>query len=237
MDNKTLLIAGGAVLVYFLTKGNSPALSLIPGSTAPLASQATGGGFVTYGINSGVKGGNGSFYTVANYDQLANANPNLLNPNYQLTPAEIQTYLSNYSDLQTGLPTFVGNTNYHGIKLNSLAQAAQAHWNGNGCAEKRIFLPLQPPSTAAYIPPPPAPSKSSGGGFLSSALGFVGSALPYVAAILGTDDTPLLNDADQQALFTAGAIITDILPLFANSDPTLVAGIREKLNSVLLEYS
>lgn len=244
-----LILLGGAAAAYFLffkpaTTTTAPVttVSYLPGSTTPIYTTVpattiptTGAAVPTaYGINSGVKGGNGSFYLCSNYAQLAAANPNLNNPNYTMSAAEASQYLANYSDLQTAIPAWIGHKMINGTTPKNIQQASQCHWNEYGCAEKRIFLPLTPPSTAAYIPPP-ATSASGGGSFLSSALGVVTAVLPYAAALLG--ETPKLNDTDLQLVFTGGAVINDILPLFAANDPILVGDIQTRLTSVLKQYS
>lgn len=231
--DKTLLYVGGAAAAYFLfLKPGAAASALLPGSTTATVPAVTNPASMV-GINSGIRGGNGSFYLCSNYAQLAAADPNLMNPNYQMTAAQVNVYLSNYLDLQQGLPGWIGQKDLRGIKSSTLNQCAQEHWSIYGCAEKRIFYPMQPVSSAAYIPPPPAP-KSSGGGssFLSTALSIAGS----VVALLG-DETPVLNDADIQLLFTMSAVIKDILPLYSKADPLLTAAIEQKLNSVLNQYA
>lgn len=233
MKTEQLLLLGGAgIAAYMLLK---PHAQTIPGSgtTIPV-STGSGGTTVLVGKNSGVRGGNGSFYTVSNYNQLLQANPNLGNPQYQMTSSELAQYLANYSDLQQGLPSWVGQKDPTGNIMTSLTRAEQVHWQYHGCAEQRIFLPLQPPSTANYIPPPPntnTSSGSSGGGWLSSALGIATT----VIGLLG--EPAQLNNADAQALFTMSAIIKDILPLYASTDPLLTRAIEVRMNTLLIQYS
>lgn len=253
MSTKTspLLYIGGAAAVYFLflKPKAAPAPVFIPGtnipapapvSTNPLSNlfpvispvQST---VTNYGINSGIKGGNGSFYTVNNYAQLLAANPNLGNPNYTLSPAESSQYLANYSDLQTGLPTWVGQKMLDGTTASNLSMAIQGHWRIYGCAEKRIYLPLQPPSTAAFIPPPANP-KSSGGGssVLGTALGVATSILPL---LLGVDTDPRLSNAEIQVLMTGGAILNDILPLYVPGQPVAAKQAQLRLSDLITQYS
>jgi len=231
--DQILLYGGGALAAYFLFLKPGTTTSLTPGTTStsvPGSTTATG----LIGINSGITDSTGSFYTVSNYNQLLAANPNLGNPNYQMTSAELNQYLANYLDLRQGLPTWIGKKSPSGQTISTMQQAEQVHWQYHGCAEKRIFLPLQPTSNGNYVPPPvnTASSGSSGGSsWVSSALGIATT----VIGLLGPDEQ--LNDADCQALFTMSAIIKDILPLYAESDPILTRAIETRMNALLTQYS
>src|SRR5882724_4506833 len=234
-----LLYGGGALLAYeFFLKPKTTApgtTSVNPISTIFNPSPTTSPTGALIGINSGIKGGNGSFYTISNYNQLLAANPNLGNPNYQLTDAERTQYLNNYLDLQQGLPSWVGRKQPDGIIPANIQQAAQEHWHFFGCAEKRIFLPMQPPSTGAYQPPPPNAGSTSSGGSGSSWISVAGSVAVALVGLLGEADK--LNDADCQLIFTMSAIIKDILPLYQQSDPLLTRAIDNRMNNLLIEYS
>jgi hypothetical protein len=263
-----LVIVGGAAALYFLF-GNSGSSTpgttsvnpitnalaqLLPGSTTTTQQIPT-----TYGINSGIRGGDGSYFTCANYAQLLAVNPNLGNPNYVMTDTENGQYLANYLNLQQALPYWVGQKAIDGTHPANILQAAQVHWRNYGCAAKMIFLPLEPPSGANYVPPPSA-KKSSGSGILGTILKSVtivagaaltvasaGTAAPLIAAgtsvaltaesaIHGVSDT-LLNDSEVQLLFQGAAIIYDILPLYAQNDPLLVAAIKLQLDTLLKQYA
>lgn len=237
--DKTLLYAGGAVAAYLLfikpKTTTVPGTVLVPGSSLPVSSSSL------IAINSGVKGGDGSFYKVSNYSQLVALNPNLSNPNYQLTPAESSQYLSNYLNLQQGLPGWVGQT-YNGVRINSLAQAVQRHWTVYGVANQMVFVPMQPPSNANFVPAQPNVNSSGGGGssWVGSALSTVGSvavaALPYLMAIAGPNE-PVLNDAECQILFTGSAILKDILPYYAQMNRQAVSIIQTGLDDLLTQYA
>ena len=142
-----------------------------------------------------------------------------------MTASEAGQYAANYLDIQQGVATWPGG---------GLTQAnLQKHWTLFGCAEKRIFLPLQPPSGAPFVPTQQN-AKSSGGSssWVSSALTLAGTVLPM---ILGPD--PKLNNADCQMLFTGAAVIRDILPMFRKNNPALVNSIDAKLTDLLKQYS
>lgn len=226
-----IVYIGGAAAVYFLFL--RPAT---PGAASPLASILPGSTTALIGINSGIKGGNGSYYTVSNYAALIAANPNLANPNYQLSPAENAQYIANYQDLQTGLAIFVAQGGVNGVKFNTMQAAAQYHWTNYGPQTQRIFVPMQPPSTAAYVPPPVAPKAASSGNFLSDALSVATKVVPIVAAIAGEYNAPQLNDADVELLFTSAAIIKQILPFYAGSDIVQVNRIDTTLDNLLIQY-
>ena len=251
--NNTLLIAGGAaVALYLLSKSNSTpgapsnpvssALSLLTNAAPAATAQPL------TGINSGILGGNGSFYTVANYSDLAAADPNLLNPKYQLSPIEAQQYYNNYSDLQEwySIP-------YVAAKFGNVQSAMQYHFSTYGCAGKRIFLPLVPPSNANYINPPPQP-KSSGSGILGTLLkigtGVAGTLLAPVtggaslvaaSAAVQAENALIhginsLNDDELAIAFKGAAIAKSILPYFASANPKAVTIINNRIDDVLAPY-
>jgi hypothetical protein len=221
MKSNTLLIAGGAVAAYFLfIKPKTTAVTTLPGGTTlPPGSPIP----TTYGINGGYSGPNAA--VVSNYAQILAANPNIGNPNYQLTPAEAQQYAANYADISQGVATWPGG----------LSQAnLQKHWSLYGCAQRRIFLPLQPPSTANFIPPVNNPNSSGGSSsWVGSAIGTIGS---IALAILGTSGEKL-NNAECQLLITGGLVIKDILPMYAQNNPQYVDMATAKLNDLLTQYT
>jgi hypothetical protein len=192
-----------------------------PATGAPVTTSA-GGTPTTYGI--GVPGVGPHAETVANYAALVAANPNLANPNYQLTAAEAQQYAANYLDISQGVATWPGG----------LSQAnLQKHWTLFGAPYQRIFIPLVPPSGAPYIPVQQNPNSSGGGGssWVSSALSIAGTILP---AILGND--PKLNNAEVQMLMTGACIIKDILPMYRQRNGPAVDQIGARLTDLLTQY-
>ena len=251
-----VIILGGAAAAYFLLNNNSasaPAASSVVSNLQNLFTPSTTSQTLT-GINSGILGGNGSFYTCSNYAQLAAADPNLLNPNYQLTPDQAQQYYNNYADLEQWYSQPSTAAQFHTVQ-----NAMQYHWNKYGCAEKRIYYPFNNPSTAAYIAPPPA-AKSSGSGILGTILkvativagGVVtvasaGTAAPLVAAgtnaLLTVENAAIhgpdtqLNDQEIALLMQAGLIIFQILPLYASREPELTQEISNKLTNILENHS
>lgn len=253
-DNTLLIVGAVAVGGYLLMTsggggGANPVTSLVttatnallPASTAvPAASSAPSVSVPAsmMGVNSGVRGGNGSYYTCSNYNTLAKADPNLLNPNYTLTAAQQSTYLSNYLDLQQGLPAWIGNV-IPGTKtkITNLPMAIQVHWKTNGCAQQRIYYPLQPASGAAYVAPPANP-KSSGGG--SSWIGSaISAAATIIVAVAGPDDTisQPLNNAEVNLVITSAAVIKNLLPFYLQVNPELVHSINNRVDSLVSHYA
>lgn len=224
------LVIGGIGLgaLYLLSNRSATQSPVIPtGGSAALAVTQTG----LYGVNAGPS------QPPANYAQLAQAVPNLLNPNYQMSAGENAQYLGNYLDLQQGLQTWIGHKQLNGVKPVNMAQAAQCHWTVYGCAEKRIFLPLQPPSNVPYTPPPANPKSGSGSAILSTALGIATKAAPLLLALLGPGEPdPKLNDGELQLLFTGGAILKDLLPMFMTNDGQLATGIDQHFTALLTPY-
>lgn len=232
-----LMIGVGGIAAYFLFLKPPPVSPLTanaapgivpPGSTLPV-DPTTGAVPTTYGINGGYAAGK-SYASVANYAQIRAANPEAVNPNHQLTPAEANQYFANYQDLRTGIATWPGGT----------SQAnAQKHWTLYGAVtDQRIYIPLTPPSTAAYIAPPvvatAAPAKGSSS-WVSSALSVAGSV---AVALLGTDDqSNQLTQADKRVLFTSAGIIKDITPFFRPVNKPMVDAINAKLDYELKRNS
>jgi hypothetical protein len=214
MDTKKiLLIGGGGLALYLLLKGNST-------TTAPTTNNPQG----LVGVNSGIPGGNGSFDTVANYTALLAAVPNLGNPKYMMTPDERAQYLANYLDLRQGLATWPGGLTAPNI---------QHHWETSGCAEKRIFIPLVPPSGAAYVAPP-ASSGSSWTSWIGPVLSVAGEVISAVAGV----NTPTydLTAGEVQCLITGAAVMNDILPFYQANNETAVTKATNRLHKLLSDY-
>lgn len=267
--NNILLIGAGAAALYFLYNSKQTAATTTPGAATPAPAGSNLAVNTTpqlYGINSGLKGGNGSFYTVSNYTTLLAQNPNLGNVNYQLTDAEKAQYLSNYLDLQQGLPTWIGQK-HNGVTMNNINDAIQVHWSVYGVPEQRIFLPLVPPSGANYIAPPPNP-KSSGGGLFKGILegltlvggvaltiASAGAAAPIVAPAVaatltttavsteanilkGINEPPsLLDDKEIEILVTGAAVAKDILPMLAQANPQHATVINTAIDNLISQYN
>jgi hypothetical protein len=150
MQNNTWIwLLGGAGLLWWLSTQQTAAtvvpvtVSTDPTTGTTTATDVNGNNVpTTFGVNGG-KGtdpmtGQPSDYDFAsNYTVLIVANPNLINPNYQLTPAEIAQYIANYLDLRGGGLT---------------TATAQSHWQNYGVSQERIFLPLVPVSSEPWSP-------------------------------------------------------------------------------------
>ena len=251
-NDKTLIYVGAAAAAYFLFFAPSSTGTAAPGASIlnnllPTGTPAAGAIPTTYGINGGYSGNYAA--VVSNYAQLVAANPNLGNPYYQLTQPEQQQYVANYKDIAQGVPTWPGGLSAANI---------QKHWTLYGCAQKRIFLPLQPPSAAPYIAPQPNPKSSGGNGIFKTILEGVtavgagvlevtslGTLTPIVApataAALSLESqikgvSPVLSDAEIELLLTGAAVMKDILPYYMQVDPAATMAITNKLNSVLSQY-
>ena len=243
-NNNTILYIGAAAAAYYLflrpqtpTTPGSSSVSVINPSTGltSLLPGSSSGTPTTYGVNVGVPGGSPQ---ITNYAALLAANPNLANPNYQMTAAENAQYLANYLDLQQGLQSWINHKMADGTTPKNIQQAAQSHWHMYGCAEKRIFLPLQPPSSKQFVPPP-ANAKSSGGGssWVGTALTVAGSVAVALIGPPDSEPTEQLSDAEIQMLVTGGAILKKILPFYLEVAPTLVTSIENKLDSLVSQYA
>lgn len=244
--NNTPLIIGGGIAalgaLYFLSRSSAatPAAgtnfsSTIPGAPAPP---------LVY---------NDSYYKTYQYPALVAANPNLLNPNYQLTAQDATNYYNNYLELQQW---WNGEANK---QFPSLQAALQWHWKNAGVPLQYSFVPFTPPKNVNWTPPPPKP-KSTGSGVFSTILKAVtiaaggvvtvatgGAAAPLVAAgesavltaesaIHGIDDG-LLNDADIELITTMAPITEKIIEFYRKSDPTLVNSISIGLTNLVSTYA
>ena len=227
MDNKVLIYGGIAAAAYFLFIKPSGTSIINPTGApgVPGTPVNTGNIPTTYGVNGGYTGNYAA--VVSNYNTLIQADPNLSNPNYQLSPSEAQQYAANYADISQGVATWPG-----GLSQKNL----QKHWTLYGCAQKRIFLPLVPPSAAPYVATVQNNPKSSGGGGSSWVGPAITTAGMIVVALLGVDDTKL-NNAECQLLFTGSAIMKDILPFYALSNRIAVNEIQGRLDDLLTQYA
>jgi hypothetical protein len=229
--------------------------SFVPYQSSSTAAATTGLIAINSGIAQPVPGG--SVDIISNYDTLVSENPNLGNPGYVMTAEENAQYLLNYLDLRqwdySYGPAFQGPP----LKGQSIAQAAQWHWQNHGCAEKRVFCILEPPSMIPYAGAQPTKHTSAFGEVLKIATVVAGSAIeiasagtataivaPATAAALaaesaikGTTDAPALSSLDSEILFTGAGILIDILPYYNQAAKKSVKLINTKLHLLLNQYS
>lgn len=190
MDKNLLYIGSGLALVYFLTSSKTAATALPAGTAAT--------------VPSGV--------AAANYTAYPN-DPNLLNPNYQLTPTQLQNYYNNYLELRQAMPDWLKENPAYGGDLN---KALQDHWRQYGCSFHWTFYPLTVPDKTVYVPPPSPPD--SGGSWLSSALKIAGSVVALVAGPnTNKDNIPPLTMGDMSILQNGSIVAMDIVPMFVDT--------------------
>jgi len=219
MDNKELLLIGGAAVVglYFYTKNNT--------ATSPSPS--------TSNVNTAIPAApavfSQSYYLEYQYPVMIQQDPNLLNPGYQMSQLENDQYYNNYLDLQQWW-----NTSGVQHALKTIDAAMQYHWHTYGVSQMRTFLPLVPPSNVPYVPAP-ANSNSSGSTvstITNTVLGVAGS----IASLLGSKPQQKLNDAEIALLMNGSGIAKSILPFFATADHQATVLIGEKIDNVLSDY-
>lgn len=206
MDKNILYIGGGLAALLLLTNksGSNPISNILSPSTS----------------TTGYKDVTGNTVSV---QPTAQQNADLLNPNHQLSSAELAQYSKNYLDVTQGM--YQGWTDKYG----SFPAALQAHWRLNGVVEHRTFLPLVTDYTVPYQMPPKT-SDSGGGGWFSSALGIATSVLGLIA---GNEDQTghRFTDADIELLINGSAVAKELLPLFRND--AMYSAIDRKMNEVL----
>ncbi len=220
----TLLYAGGGAVVllgglYLYNKSKQPVV--VPGTTAP----ATGSGTipappVTY---------NETYYKTYQYPALVKANPELLNPNHQLTSTEANDYLNNYLELQQWAPSVIGKQ----PNINSMQQAMQYHWTHYGVAQQYSYVPFTPPKNAQWVQAPPNPNSSGSGGGVLSTLGTVAS---IAAMFIGVDDR-ILSDEEIEILITMAPVTRDVIKFYLNTDKTIVHSIDKRLSELVGAYA
>lgn len=240
-DNTVLIVAGVAAVGYLLyTNGvfgaslltnpipNAPTnlATLPPGTTLPATVTDTNvnpqGIPTDYGINIGSDGVHAA--VPSNYAVLCQYNPNLLNPKYQLTAAELTQYKNNYMDIQQGVATWPG-----GLSNANL----QKHWTQYGVAQQRIYLPMVPISAPGYVAPPVPPKAKSSGSWITTALQVAGSV---AIAFAGPNDTDL-NAGEINIVNTSAAVMKKILPFYLQVDTKLVDSIENKIDLLVSHYA
>lgn len=222
----TLLIAGGlgvAAWWYFTQNKTVPVTSSTPVTTSAPVGTPVG----TPVIPVGTGAFSNAFYLEYQYPAITSAYPQVLNPNYQLSSIDATNYYNNYLDLQQWWALATTKN-----KWKTLQATMQYHWSTYGVPQQRSFIPFTPPDNAPFVPPP-ANAKSSGSGFpLGTAISTAGS---IAIALLGVQDATRLNDEELNVLFSASAILKNILPFYWKSD-TLAKKISIQLNNVLNDY-
>ncbi len=186
MKQNEMLMLGGAGLVAYLLLGNKTKST--PSASTLLSSGSngsTGPGSYTVDATHPPLTFDVNYYEKYQYPLLTQQNPNLLNPNYQLSQAEADQYLNNYTHLKQALPQWVPSL------APNLLEAVRRHWRLYGPQNKYSFMPFRPTDDVPYTPPPPAPN-SSGSGWISDVLGIATS----VVALLGVSDEAVLNDGE-----------------------------------------
>lgn len=177
-------------------------------------------------------------YTLINYPAVIASDNRQVNSNYTLTDQEADQYIENYWDIEQWIHTF-------GIATNNQAayrDKARYHWQHNGVAEKRIFVPLIPKSNAPYIPPPPAPKKSTLTtieSILSPVTSLISTGVNVVklASAAGINGFPQdMEDETLQTLVCGGYILKNILKFYVNSNLNSVVLIEAKLSSIINDY-
>ncbi len=222
---KPVLYIGGGLAAYVVLK---PMLTKA-GATIPKATNSTiptsQASLLTPGAPNPPAVYDGNYYLAYEYPAMVKANPNVTNSAYNLTDGEATQYMANYLDISqyANAPSSIKN-------FGSALNAARKHWHDHGVAEKRTFMPLQPPFTVPFKPAPANGGSSGGGSWVTDAL----SVATTIFSFLGSDD---LNDRELELLFNGGGVMYDVLPMFYDADPVVTTKIKERLDDLLTKYS
>lgn len=230
MNKKTehllLLASVGAAGLYFLS-------SSTPGVTSPVSAPlaASGNTGYPYPILPGAPPipatWNLSYYLTYEYPAMLAANPNIGNPNYQLTQAEANQYFNNYLELQQWEVTVVPKP------FANLLIAMQYHWHTYGVAQQYSFTPFLPTKNVNWTPPPV--NKNASGSSTQSWIGTALSIATTVAAILSPP--PVLNHAEAEVLINGSAIGLNILPMFYEATNGYASAAMGKMEDLLTQYT
>lgn len=226
---KPVLYLGGAAVLYILIKPRLTAgggTSLLTNSSTIPSSQAA---LLTPGAPAPPSVYDGNYYLAYEYPAMVKANPNVTNSGYNLTDAEATQYMANYLDISQ-----YANAKSSVKNFGSALNAARKHWHDHGVAEKRTFMPLQPPFT---VPFKPAQSNSNSSGDSEDSGSWVGTALSVAATIVSFLGETNLNNTEIQLLFNGGGIMYDVVPMFYDADPVVCTKIKERLDDLLTIYS
>lgn len=181
-----------------------------------------GGGVITSGAPPVPSTYNQAYYDQYEYPAMVAANPNIQNPNYQMTYAEAMQYKANYLEIQDWLPS----VDKHDFPTDQ--SALQYHWHTFGVAQRYSFMPFIPPKNAHWVAPPANSNSSGGSSWVGTALSIAGTIIGF----FGTDEK--LNDKEVEVVLTGAAVASRVLPFF-NSQLSAQAG--ERLASIVSEYS
>lgn len=229
--NTPLLVGGAALGLYLLLGRNSSSTSPLTALTKTLLPGGTSGNGASPVVPNAPAltplAWNEAYYNSYQYPQLVANNPNLQNPNYQLTDADASNYLNNYLELQQ----WVQNADVK-KKFGNNKAALQWHWTTYGVPYHYSFVPFTPPKNVQWTPPPVNKNSSGNSSMFTTILGDV--ATVAVAALAG--DEPLLNDAEINLVLTSAAVTKKILPFYLFGNQKLVSSISQKLDSIISAY-
>lgn len=211
----------GAAVLYFLSSS----------STTSLTTTTTPGG-ITTNIPAAPAVFDETYYLTYQYPAMLAANPNIGNPNYQMTLDEANQYYNNY----LGIRQWIATQGIVPKPFQDLQTAVQYHWSNYGVANKCSFLPFTPTNNVPYNVPVKNNNTTGSGGSAQSWVGTAASVAAVVASFLGIDDGNL-NATEAEILINGCAIVTDALPMFYGAPGGLALRIDTKMNDLLKQYT
>jgi hypothetical protein len=250
MKTNTLLLLGGAgVAAYFLLGQSSSTTATVPGTTTNLLSSLLPSTTATSSVPAGyvpiqvvlptvsTVGNvptppatyNQQYFATYIYPVAIAFNPNLTNPNYHLTTAELNQYAANFPGMAQTVAAWTSNGG--NLMLN-----LQSHWTQYGVAQKLIFIPFLPINNGA-AQPPAVNAKAKSGNVLTDALSVVSVATPILLKVLGPDPDPQLNYAEVELLMNGSYIAKSILPFFYALPGSVALDTENAIDEVLTKYA
>lgn len=243
--NEMLMIGGAAVAAYLLLNksggitaptgintGTGTSSILNPGGTTAIAGkvpvqQVLPGIVSTATVPTPPTNFDQTYFLTYVYPIAIASNPNLTNPNYQLSPTELNQYAANYLTIRQGVATWTSNGGNLNLNL-------QSHWRQYGVAQKLIFIPFLPTNTTPYVPPVSTSTTSGSGSSFGSILGDIGKGVALVSALAGVSDdvTPL----ELQVIATGAVIAKDLIPMYYAGSGGGAFFVEDNLNSFLTQY-
>jgi hypothetical protein len=221
-----VLYGGLGLAAYLLLTSNS---TVTPATSTTTTTTGNGGNtYILPGAPAVPSSFDTTYYATYIYPAMLAANPNVANASYQMTAAEANQYLYNYTEVQQWAQSDVAA----GYFAN-LQQAAQYHFSNYGVPMKYSFLPFFPPKRNNWVQPvQTVTSSGSSSNVLSTAIKTAGT---IALALLGVNDDRLSNH-DIEVLANGSAIALQILPFYYHQAGGIALAAHDRIENLLTDY-